>query len=243
MSVDSTAAVRGDVAENAASDLVEKSFTIPSHLLHWVLKAASEFAEKDRSLPMIRLVHLEVRGNTLLAVATDRFVMGVAKATITGDADRLPDGFQLNVSIDELTPVIPLLKVAKRDEGKTVTVTVGRGALHLLRSDGIAARLVGADYEFPTWRYLMGSLRGSEPIGEISGFGANLDPEKLAKFTKVRREQRDRLTVEPNPESSNRPLTIRVGTDFIGILMPIRGERGSVEADGLASRAAWDALL
>lgn len=220
---------------------VPATFTVASHLLHWLLKAASEFAGRDKSLPMINVVHLEISGDTLLAVATDRFVLGVAKAPISRTG--VSDGPLLDVTVGDVKTLLPLLKVAKRDEDTTVTVTVDDGVLHLLRSDGIAARVTDAKVQFISWRYLIGTVRGSEPVGELQGFGANIDPAKLVKFTRVRRYERERMTIEPNRESSHRPVTIRVGENFVGIMMSLRAGRGEIESDSYAARAAWDAVL
>lgn len=243
MSVETASIATANTALEQESTGAPATFTVASHLLHWLLKAATEFAGRDKSLPMINVVHLEISGDTLLAVATDRFVLGVAKAPISRDGADIPDGPLLDVTVADVKSLLPLLKVAKRDDSTSVTVTVEDRMLHLLRSDGIAARITDAKVQFISWRYLIGRVRGSEPVGEIQGFGANLDPAKLVKFTRVRRYERERMTIEPNCEASHLPMTIRVGENFVGIMMSLRSARGEIESDSYEARAAWDAVL
>ncbi|MFZ2175681.1 MAG: hypothetical protein WAW17_16915 [Rhodococcus sp. (in: high G+C Gram-positive bacteria)] len=227
-----------------SADVAVRSFEVLSHELHLLLKTAAEFASRDDTLPSINVVHLEVQNNQLLAVGTDRFVMGVARASVAGPAEQLPEGFLLDVTVTDVKALLPLLKVAKRDESSlTVSVTVGKDALHLLRSDGVAARLVDADVEFPKWRHLMGNARNAQRIGTATGHAVSISPDLLAKFAKAKRAG-DFMAIEPNQESAYRPIVIRVGTHFIGILMPTRVPDGSsTHPDSVEVRDAWAGVL
>ncbi|MGY4785859.1 hypothetical protein ACVH9Z_39110 [Rhodococcus opacus] len=65
----------------------------------------------------------------------------------------------------------------------------------------------------------------------------------MAKFTKAKRAG-DFIAIEPNQKSAYRPVVIRVGTHFIGILMPTRVPDGSpTHPDSMEVRDAWAAIL
>ncbi|WP_244918343.1 hypothetical protein [Mycobacterium xenopi] len=86
----------------------------------------------------------------------------------------------------------------------------------------------------PSWRDLIPADEAR--MGAVVGTG--YDPALMAKFAKVRPDERNqRMVVYPTSCAPGRPgpTVIRIGEDFIGVLMPLRGPDG----DEHYQRPAW----
>src|SRR5437868_12633975 len=100
--------------------------TVRSHDLHNLLKTAILFACKDSTIPGINGVRLERHGDQLLAIATDRFRLGITRITLTGN--QCEGDFAAYVRLDQIKPAIPTLKVPVRDQDwQLVTLSIEPG--------------------------------------------------------------------------------------------------------------------
>lgn len=214
------------------------TFTLLSHEVFLLFKTAMEFTA-GADAPNLQIVRMEVRGDQLLAVSTDRYALCVTRTTIPEVEGESHRDVEFNVSAADVKAALPLLKVAKRDEKTvTVTVTIEDQMVRLRRSDDVSSSMHRSELSFPRWRSLVSdATSGRDRVGEDMGYTGRFSASRLAKFVKIRRRD-DRILIEPNRLASNRPLAIRVGTHSLGILMPMRGPDG---AD--PQREGWDALL
>jgi hypothetical protein len=173
-------------------------------------------------LPFLEVIRLEFGGGQLVASATDRFVLGVSRVEYTGAA------FDMMLSSSDAKTLIRFAKTAKRDEAvREVTIEVaGVDALPQATfrfSTGESMTVRGQDYTPVKWRQLMPA--DSARMGGIVGMGYT--PALLAKFTKVRVDEAGagaKMVVCPSVTSDGRPgpTAIRIGENFVGLLMPVR---------------------
>lgn len=195
--------------------------------LHTALSDALLFASPaSAKLPFLEVVRLEFGGGRLVASATDRFTLGVSRVEYTGAT------FDMMVSSTDVKTLIKFAKTAKRDEGwREVTVEVVEGdslpQVTFRFSTGESVTVRGQDYTPVKWRQLVPA--DSARMGGIVGMGYT--PALLAKFTKVRAgEAGAQMMVFPSMTSAGRPgpTAIRVGEDFMGLLMPVGRAAGEV---------------
>ena len=78
--------------------------------LHRVIAEAKNFAGRDATLPMLQNVRIEATETQLVAVATDRFLLGVSRADYAGEA------FTVSVEGQQVDALLRMAKTAKRDE-------------------------------------------------------------------------------------------------------------------------------
>jgi hypothetical protein len=190
-----------------------------------VLDALNFAAPASVKQPSLEAVRLEAVDGQLVAVATDRFVLGASRVDYTGAA------FTVMVAASDATTLVKMAKTSlKRDEASrevTVKVADGGGQSTFRFSTGESLPVRGLDVEFPEWRQLVPS--NAARMGRIIGMGYK--PALFAKFAKVRPdESRAHMVVFPSVTSQGRPgpTVVQVGEDFVGMLMPDPGGRRRV---------------
>lgn len=215
--VEQPVAIKGDVRDGAAAPN-----TLKAKALHTAVSDALNFtAPASAMLPFLEAVRLEATDGQLVAVATDRFVLGASRVEYTGEA------FTVMITASDAKALVKMAKTLKRDESwREVTIEVAdAGAQVTFRfNNGQAMTVRGLDVEFPQWRHLIPS--DERGMGVIVGTGYN--PTLVAKFGKVRPDEAARMVVFPSLSAPGRPgpSVIRIGEDFIGACMPLRGPGG-----------------
>lgn len=209
---------RGDESASVTGVLKAKA-------LHTAVADALLFAAPpSMMLPQLEAVRLEFTDGQLVAAATDRFALGVSRVDYHGPAATLC------VAGSDAKALVKMARTLKRDE-KSREVTVERldgGAQVMFRfSTGESMTVRGLDVEFPKWRHLIAV--DDSRMGEVVGMGYS--PTLVARFGKVRPDEHGpgaRMVMFPTVQQSGRPgpTVVRVGEDFIGLLMPIRPEGG-----------------
>lgn len=225
--------------------------TLQAHQLHRVLSDAAVFASHDETMPRICMVHVEFTGDHMLAVATDRFRLGVSKIgpvdgkTVLGSVD---GEASFNLALRDVQTLIKLSKTLRRDE-RTRVVWINQsndgavrddgtrvGTVTFKFSDGASLDVVPQDTEFPRWRQLFPES-GTQVPRDATAFTA----EYLASFAKVDGGSSQRLVMyshddihgrRDKPEKpvvgelygSQRPTTFTIGDNFVGLLMPVKLE-------------------
>lgn len=180
-----------------------------------ILDDAAIFALRDSKMPTINAVRLESSAKNIVAIGTDRFVMGAS-------AVEYPDGdgpeFAASLRLTQAQMVARIAKSCKAafasvsievsDAGFVFTFTTGETYS--------APKVVAASEsaEFPDWRKLIDRHIGLEVTGGTIG----MNPQYLAKFGRVHDAHRMVLQMV-NPM---KPVIVRVSTHFIGLIMPIR---------------------
>lgn len=195
--------------------------TMKAKALHTALSDAVIFAAPSTArLPLLEAVRLEFGGGQLVAVATDRFVLGASRVEYVGEA------FMMMVAGADAKALVKLAKTAKRDEKvREVTIeVVDAGAEVTFRfSTGESLTVRGLDAQFPKWRQLLPA--DTSRMGGIVGMG--YVPAYMGRFTKARAEEQATgamMVVFPAVTSSGKPgpTAIQIGENFFGMLMPVR---------------------
>lgn len=208
-----------DVAAEGVSATVANA--MKAKALHTAVSDALLFAAPaSAQLPFLEAVRLEFGGGQLVAVATDRFVLGASRVDYTGES------FMVMVAGGDARALVKMAKTVKRDEAaRAVTVeVVDAGARVTFRfSTGESMSVRVLDVQFPKWRQLLPS--DASRMGGIVGMGYT--PAYLGRFTKARADEQGagaQMVVFPSVTSSGKPgpTAIRIGEDFFGLLMPIR---------------------
>lgn len=212
-------AVVGDASVEAAATPVVN--TLKAKALFTALSDALLFAAPaSAKLPDLEVVRLEFGADQLVAVATDRFVLGASRVEYSGAA------LTVMVGGSDAKALLKMAKTAKRDESTrevTVEFADGVAAVTFRFSTGEAMTVRGLDVQFPKWRQLLPA--DASRMGGIVGMGYT--PAYLKRFTQARADEQGsgaQMVVFPSVTSSGKPgpTAIRIGQDFFGLLMPIR---------------------
>ena len=192
--------------------------TLKAHALHTVMSDALAFAGTDATIPALNGIRLETvqRGETvdIIAVATDRFTLGVSR--VDGSGDILP-GF--NLALPDAKNVARIAKtVARMQDSRTVDIETDECTQNVVFvfSSGESVTVRTSDHEFPRWRQLL-PTDDEGMADDVSGIGYT--PEYLAKFAKVAASKRNPMRFFPR---AMKPGVVMVGDDFMGIIMPVK---------------------
>lgn len=199
--------------------------------LYRIVTDAKNFTSRDTTLPMLQAVRLEATETQLVAVATDRFVLGVSRADYTGEA------FTVNVDGAQVDTLIKMAKTAKRDESwREVTIDRGRAGLFddahpngtidtvtFAFTTGESITVTPSASEFPKYQQLIPTttLLETETGHETPVIGFNAG--NLAKFAKSAGAQAMRVY----PRGAGKPAVILIGDAFVGLVMPVRVPDGT----------------
>lgn len=199
-------------------------------------------APTSAKLPFLEAVRLEFGAGQLVAVATDRFVLGASRVEYSGEA------FTMMVAGSDAKALVKMAKTGKRDEGaREVTIeVVDAGAQVTFRfSTGEAITVRGLDVQFPKWRHLLPS--DDSRMGGIVGMGYT--GPYLGRFTRARADEQAsgaHMVVFPSVTSGGKPgpTAISIGEDFFGLLMPVRppGDEWAFQRPGWLDAAASAAV-
>ena len=190
-------------------------FTINSADLYRVTKEAELFAGKDTGLPMLAAVKYEVTEHGLIVTSTDRFVAGFNRV----DIDQV-EGTNDDTRIFFLAPAERKHLLSFLSNGKTarrafpLLVTVGEGFFEVSDYEN-AVKVVTADVVYPKVAHLIPD--NDALVGEVSSV-MSIDARKLALFAKVEGSHNAVFMRNVNKETA--PLVVRIGGNFIGLVMP-----------------------
>ncbi|MGB8403487.1 MAG: hypothetical protein WCE30_05320 [Mycobacterium sp.] len=234
--LDAPVVAEADVQDVAEATVPEVN-SLKAKALFTVLSDALLFTSKVVGLPMLEAVRLEFGGGWLVAAATDRFALGISRVEYSGVA------FDMVLGGADANTLVKMAKTGKRDEGwREVTVEVAEvNDLPLVTfrfTSGESLTVRGSDVSFPRWRELVPA--DATRMGRAVGVG--YDPARLAQFAKVRPDEAGgrggKMAVFPTVSTSggSGPTAIRIGENFIGVLMPIRPPAGQ---DWAYERPDW----
>jgi DNA polymerase III sliding clamp (beta) subunit (PCNA family) len=192
--------------------------------LRRILTVAKTFASTDATVPAINAVRIEASESTIIAVATDRFVLGVVPADWTGEA------FIATLDGTHVETLIKMAKTAKRDaQWREVTVeivdTVHKyepTVIEFRFTTGESLSVRTSDHDFPKFRQLVPSAILLETENVTPTKLASFDASKLAQFAKVPGHERMSMWIR-----GTKPTVVRIGDDFIGLIMPVRTPDGT----------------
>lgn len=217
---------------------------VNAHELYQLLTAGMICAGKDITLPMLSCVRLETSGNELLAISTDRFRMGVARIGFVAEAGVDTSKFVALLPVEDVKRTVASLKIpAKERDIVVVTLTLSDGKLAWTRDDDTWSGVMrdeSADLQFPKWRGLMAPPANRPALAEQNTeyVGFMCTAPYLADFGKAVWGRDQTIIIEPS-EKPGRPIMVRVGEHFLGLLMPVRKS----DFDTAAVRAQWNGIL
>lgn len=195
--------------------------TIKASELARVLANVSVFASTDKARPTLCAVLLERReGEALQAVATDSFCLAYEDIDTEDEA---PADFSLLIDLADVKRLIAMAKAG----GKYAMVTISLdGAMATFTTYDGSTTIRPVDGEFPPYRRLMSAYPGEGDGVAMIG----LNPRRLARFAKVvpaedvERRAKDRGSIPARFLFVNefKPVTIRIGAKFTGLIMPVR---------------------
>lgn len=176
-----------------------------------ILKEAALFAHNDRIIPVINAVHLEARGRELVAVATDRFVLGASKTELDEPGD-----FLAALSLRQVKSITQLAgagrqcfsSVAVDADDKTVRVAFSSGETLTLPAEIERGAHHG-------WLKLLRSEPDQPPSKAM-----DLNPQLVAKFASLQGGRAARMRMHFCGHT--KAIRVAVGDTFVGLVMPVR---------------------
>lgn len=206
---------------------------VNAHQLWRALFNARVCRLNDPTLEVLGRVVIEVNDGHLVAVATNRVLLGIAHAEVEEGSDS--DTFQLAEGATDA--LIRLAKTKVRDQAWR-TIRLERSANNHMtatpndgeRTNGILMPLVDEHFDgaFPRWRRL---LPTTDDVGDEIAPDFALSREQMGLVAKLIAPDQFRFTRRGN----HTPWSITVGEHFTGVLMPQRpdGEVPPVQPDWL----------
>ena len=200
--------------------------TILAADLHRILTDVRPFASTDKLLPQLMQVRIETAGGNMVAVTTDRFTLGASRADYCGEE------LAANISLSNIDNLIRIAKTSKKDAGwRSVEVRIHGGhpnSIEFIFSTGETLTVQAEQTDFPRWQQLLPA--DNIHAGDQTDAAMAYNGARLAKFAKVAGSDEMRLV----SRGRAKPALVCIGTDFVGVIMPVRAE-GEVGFN----RAAW----
>lgn len=176
-----------------------------------ILKEAAIFAASSPDIPLINAVHLEARGTSLVAIATDRFMLGASKTEL----DEPEGSFSVALRLKQVRSIIQIAG-AGRQCFSSVAVTADDKQVSIAFSSGETLTM-GVEVDpgqHRGWLKLLESTPGDGPAKAMA-----VNPQYMAKFARV---QGGRAQMRMHFFGHARPIRVSVGDSFVGLIMPVR---------------------
>ncbi|TDO18165.1 hypothetical protein EV580_1349 [Mycobacterium sp. BK086] len=178
------------------------------------MEDAALFASRDTTLPMINAIHLESTSTRIIAVATDRFVLGSAAAHYLEGAS----GAEFSVSLT-LNQAKLVAAVAKACRASMLYATVvnreTQVTFEFATGESLTLPKQLEEHTFPEWRKIV-EERAADIEGSVQVIG--FDPKLIARFAKVKNARQMAIKLS----SPNKGALVSIGDQFVGVVMPVR---------------------
>lgn len=185
------------------------TITLQTNELVRILKEAALFAHSSPDIPVINAVHVEARGGDLVAVATDRFVLGASKTELDE-----PGQFLAVLPLRQVKTITQLAGAGKQCFS-TVAIDADDKQVRVAFSSGETLTLAN-ELEAGAHRAWMGLLKSS--ASDEPSKAMDLNPQLVAKFARVSGATRMRMHFFGHAK----PIRVSVGDSFVGLVMPVR---------------------
>lgn len=202
------------------------TITLSTRELHDLLTPVLPHASTDKTLPDLCTVRLEVRDNTLYAVATDRYTMAATRHRLQD----LTDDTDITIGAEDAAALLKVFKFGRQVnpglqlvvgtiQDETVLDPADRPALTVSAKDGNTLVLPGRENRtLTTWRKLMAKAlhRDQKPA----------DPHLVLTSTHLPRWMKalgPKSHLSLHAGSSTRdPIIVRAGDHFLAVWAPRR---------------------
>jgi hypothetical protein len=196
-------------------------------------------ASRDATLPALCSLRIRTRGEYVTALATDRYRIGLQRVRLDAPAP----GFDAVVSVAAIRRVLSTFKHTRRHD-PALRFTLDGDLLTVAADDGLdglsSASLtfsLSTDFPYPDVdRIIRSTLEATAPTELVT---PTFNPHFLADF-RIGQPRNVPIQITPSGEAL-KPWRIRVGRDFIGLLVPVKLSSGGPVDAGDASE--WLALL
>lgn len=193
------------------------TFTLSAGQLKELLQPV-HFASTDPMLPVLCTVVLEAHGKHVRAMATNRFVFGVARV----EPREAPDPFRAQLRADDAKQIISTFKT-----GAAITVEVDGDSLTVSAPEAPTLAFALSKHEGWPYEGSMRILREATASADTGTFSASVDPKLLVllqKVASVHRAQTVKLRLGATPR---KPIVGTIGDDFFALVMPRGADVGS----------------
>ena len=213
--------------------------------LRHALRSVVVHASPDKELPVLQRVRLHVQRDNILAVATNRYSVGVAAVSIW-DNEYEDDGVLIDLSITQVGEILAMfksknekdddagdddLRIRLTDRYMTMTDTAG-----LFPGKEVTWPRVATESTFPNVLGLVGGFHAK--AGSGSAYALHTSGRLLALFKTASAVYDAPITIMPTTTEGG-ALCVTVGESFVGALMPIKPSDEEV-IQAAAWREAWD---
>lgn len=227
MSASSSAGSLAEIGEQSEPAAAPASWTATPLQVERVIAAVLPHSSRDRHIPVVCTVNLEIESSRFLAVACDRYTLGICWAQFEdwGNDDEPPGTLSARVYGDDLRRLFAFLK-PRRKERATWTLSADELRVDI---DGESASVRTVDVNFFDWRDLL-SKRVAQPPSAIPRFGFN--PDMLDHFTQTAKIiGGNKPTIWSFGDQPTSPPLVQIGDTFLGLLMPVRVPDDEPELD------------
>ena len=150
------------MSDNAVNGTEVNTFEIPASTLHDLLTATIPLASTEITMPSINCVQLRRVDDCLIATATDRYVLGIARKPLNPTIPWPEIGWSFPIGLKDAKTLLKLCKSHRRDPlARVRMIDDDMGMLHLPISD-LHFRALGSDNDAHR-KY----LDGFPPIGNL----------------------------------------------------------------------------
>jgi DNA polymerase-3 subunit beta len=195
-----------------ATETVTTATIVNALTLHDTLHNALLFASDDRTIPALAAVLLTVEDGVLTAVATDRYVLGIA--TVPLDETDKGDDLTWLLARDDVKALLTVLKAAGKYMPARISVVGDQLVVGTLDAE---MRYRRVEAEFPRYKALI-PAPSTDGGPDMIGFSAKY----LALFAKVKGVERHETVRLGFQSSDNKVVRFNVGANLSGLLMPVR---------------------
>jgi len=191
------------------------TITLDAAELERVLVNGALFAAPARDcLPALEVVRFAWDGDSLLAVATNRYVLSMEQVAYDGNGNTEGrDEFSIGVS--DAKRVVSLLKALRSPQFPVAVKYDSEAAKVTFMIDGDTMIVTTEHGNFPDWRKLV-------PVAEAVD-SIMLGAQWLALFAKVKADRGAPVKFTFN--GVNKPVGVQIGEAFKAIVVPIRNAR------------------
>lgn len=204
--------------EEAAGPAASATWVATPQQVERVVAAVLPHSARDRHVPVIGTINIEIEGSRFLAVACDRYTLGICWEDLEEwQKDAEPAG-QVSACIfgDDLRRLFAFLKPHRKDQA-TWTLTADELRVEI-GPESVAVRTV--EVNFFDWRKLLGERAAQSPSA-IPHYGFN--PAMLDHFTQTAKiVGSHEPTIWSFGDKPSSPPLVRIGDSFVGLLMPVR---------------------
>lgn len=224
----------------------KQRITVTTRTLHQLLKPVSPCVETTGMLPVLNTIHVELRGEYLVAKATDRYRLGICRQPLAldedGDPAPAPTGVEFKALIDfpDVQHLLKLFPVGRHGEG-AVSLTIDGDKLIAEAVGGLIASELRVVYTLNTQEYpdlesvaykQLTAEGDPQPVTTVA-------PDYIASFKAAVLDRHQVLEILA-PKEKNKPLVCKVGDHFLGLIMP---RSKAVLSGGDDSAPAWETFL